>query len=73
LAVEIHELLEREGRADHVAGHILDRLLVLEGDGLTDMRREARMPPAEKLPGELRGDGVAFDETGEEALAGSVS
>jgi hypothetical protein len=45
LAVEIHEFLEGERRADHVAGHILDGLLVLERDRLSDMRREARMAP----------------------------
>ena len=45
LAVEIHELLERERPADHIAGHVLEGLLVLEGDGLTDVRGEARMSP----------------------------
>jgi hypothetical protein len=42
---------------------------VLERDRLTDMRREARMAPGEKLSGQLLGDGTAFDETGEQALA----
>ena len=33
------------------------------------MRREARMAPGEKLSGQLLGEGMAFDETGQESLA----
>jgi hypothetical protein len=68
-AVEIYELLERERRTDHVAGHILDGLFVLERDRLTDVRREARMSPGEELPSEILRDRVSFDETGQQALA----
>jgi len=37
LAVEVDEYLERERAPDHVAGHVLDGLLVLERDRLADM------------------------------------
>jgi hypothetical protein len=51
--VEVDELLERERIPDHVRRHVLDGLLVLERDRLTDMRRETRMAPGEKLSGEI--------------------
>ena len=51
LAVEVDELLEREGRPDEITCQVLDRLLVLEGDRLADVRGEARMSPGDRAPG----------------------
>ena len=45
LAVEIHELFQRERIPDDVTRHVLDGLSVLEQDRLTDMRRDARLAP----------------------------
>jgi hypothetical protein len=69
LAVEVDQLLEREGRTDETTRQVLDGLPVLEGDRLADVRGEARMGPGDELARELLRDRVALDETGEQALA----
>jgi hypothetical protein len=69
VAVEVDELLERERRSHEVAGQVLEGLLVLEGDRVSDVRGEAWMPPADELPREILRDRVPLDEAGEQALA----
>jgi hypothetical protein len=61
------ELLERERIPDDVTGNVLDGLLVLERDRITEVRREARMSPGQELPSELLGDRVSLDQA--QALA----
>jgi hypothetical protein len=54
-AVEVDELLEREGRTDEIAGQVLDGLLVLERDRLGDVGGEA--PDASGRPPQEAGNG----------------
>jgi hypothetical protein len=67
-AVEVDELLKREGRSHEVAGHALDGLLVLEGDRVAEVCGEAWMLPGEELAREIVRDRVALDEAGEQSL-----
>jgi hypothetical protein len=67
--MEVDELLERERIPDDVTRHVLDGLLVLERDRITDVRREARMSPGQGLPGEFLGDRVSLEQARQQALA----
>jgi hypothetical protein len=69
LPVEVNELLERKRRSDEVARHVLDGLLVLEGDRLGDVRGDARISPDDELSRKVLRDRMSLDEAGEQALA----
>jgi hypothetical protein len=53
LAVEVHELLERQRRLDEVGRHVLDGLVVLGRYGLPDVSGETWMAPFQELLSEL--------------------
>jgi len=66
LAVEVDELLEREGIADEVGGGVLEALLLFGCDRLAD--GEAGMPPGEQLRHDLWRDGVGLEASRQETL-----
>jgi hypothetical protein len=69
LAVEVHELLQREGVSDHVGGGVLEALPVVGIDRLAHVCREAGMSPGEKPLDELGRGGVPIEKPGEDSFA----
>jgi hypothetical protein len=69
LAIEVDELLEREGRAEEIGRDVFEGGLVSGGDGLAHEGGEARVPPRLELGYEELADRVALEEVSEEVLA----
>jgi hypothetical protein len=69
LAIDVNELFQAEGISHKLRGEVLEGLVVLGRDGLTDKGGEARPGPLKELLRELAGDGVLMDRTREQTLS----
>jgi hypothetical protein len=61
-AVEVHELLQRQGRLDQVGRHVLDGLLLLGRYGFPNVSGEPWTAPFQEPVSELLRNGVSLDQ-----------